>query len=193
MLILSSHREHYLCVQLNPLKTSPEYIWLGSMGNDVISKSNHLQWVNPIGFEAITYIIWLLNEPTFRATVAPAMISLDNRELDWGSIIRFLGRGRVRTNTPFTKASPNYLHKNYADNSIKIVFTNSEHPKIIRTFFFLERPLKKFEKTDEREGKRWPLTAPWKLSALFGIAFTNSESNPDAAIMRIIAASKKCG
>ena len=27
----------------------------------------------------------------------------------------------------------------------------------------------------------------------FGIAFTNAESDPDAAIMRMIAASKKCG
>ena len=70
------------------------------------------------------------------------------------------------TNTPFTKASPNYPHKNYADNSIKLALTISEHPKIIH--FFYERPLKKIlEKTDEREGKRWPLTAPWKLSASF--------------------------
>ena len=28
--------------------------------------------------------------------------------------------------TPFTKTSPNYPHKNNADNSIKIAFTNSD-------------------------------------------------------------------
>ena len=39
------------------------------------------------------------------------------------------------SNTPFTKTSPNYPHKNNVDNSIKIVFTNSELPKIIRTLF----------------------------------------------------------
>ena len=38
-------------------------------------------------------------------------------------------------NTPFTKTSPNYPHKNNADNSIKIAFTNSELPKIICTLF----------------------------------------------------------
>ena len=56
-------------------------------------------------------------------------------------------------NTPFTEASPNYPHKNNADNSIKIVFTNSELPKIIHTFF-LRVPIKKRnkKKTDERVG-----------------------------------------
>ena len=34
------------------------------------------------------------------------------------------------------------------------------------------------------------VTAPWQLSALFGNAFINSKSYPDAAIMRIIAASE---
>ena len=41
----------------------------------------------------------------------------------------------TEANTPFTKTSPNYPHKNNADNSIKIAFTNSELPKIIRTLF----------------------------------------------------------
>ena len=41
----------------------------------------------------------------------------------------------VYSNTPFTKTSPNYLHKNNVDNSMKIAFTNSELPKIIRTLF----------------------------------------------------------
>ena len=52
---------------------------------------------------------------------------------------------------------------------------------------------KKLEKTDERTGKGWPLTAPLKLSALLWNCFTNPKSGPDADIMRIIAASKKCG
>ena len=73
---------------------------------------------------------------------------------------------KIQSDTPFTKASPNYPHKNYVDNSVKIAFTNSGHSKIIH--FFYKRPLKKnLEKTDEREGKSWPLTAPLKLSALF--------------------------
>ena len=36
---------------------------------------------------------------------------------------------------PFHKNIPHYPHKNNADNSIKIAFTNSELPKIIRTLF----------------------------------------------------------
>ena len=49
---------------------------------------------------------------------------------------RFSGLGLgLEFNNPFTKTSPNYPHKNNADNSIKIAFTNSERPKIIRTLF----------------------------------------------------------
>ena len=44
--------------------------------------------------------------------------------------------------TPFTKTSPNYPHKNNADNSIKIAFTNSELPKN-NLHFIYERPFKK--------------------------------------------------
>ena len=42
---------------------------------------------------------------------------------------------------PFHKSIPQlFAFKNYADISIKIAFTNSEHPKIIRTCLFYERP-----------------------------------------------------
>ena len=57
------------------------------------------------------------------------------------------------TDTPFTKTSPNYPHKNNADNSIKIAFTNSELPKIIRALFTSGHYKKNLEKTDERAGK----------------------------------------
>ena len=40
------------------------------------------------------------------------------------------------SDTPFTKTSPNYPHKNNADNSIKIAFTNSEN----NPHFIYERP-----------------------------------------------------
>ena len=40
-----------------------------------------------------------------------------------------------KDNTPFTKTSPSYPHKNNAANSIKIAFTNSELLKIIHTLF----------------------------------------------------------
>ena len=41
------------------------------------------------------------------------------------------------------------------------------------------------------KGDLWPRLGNYPH--YFGIAFTNSKSGPDAAIMRIIAASKKCG
>ena len=62
-----------------------------------------------------------------------------------------------------------------ADNSIKIAFTNSELPKIICTLFTSAHFKKNLEKTDERAGKGWPLTAPWKLSALFWNCVHKSE------------------
>ena len=40
-------------------------------------------------------------------------------------------------------------------------------------------------------GDFWP--RPGNCPHYFGIAFTNPKSGPDAAIMRIITASKKCG
>ena len=53
-----------------------------------------------------------------------------------GDLFYPLGLGTSCTPyTPFTKTSPNYPHKNNADNSIKIAFTNSELPKIIHTLF----------------------------------------------------------
>ena len=76
---------------------------------------------------------------------------------------------------PFTKTSPNYPHKNNADNSIKIAFTNSELPKIIRTLFTSAHKKNNLEKMDECAGKGRPLTAPWKLSALFWNCVHNSE------------------
>ena len=98
-------------------------------------------------------------------------------------------------NTPMLLHSltytPNYPHKNNADNSIKIAFTNSKLPKIIRTLVTSGHLKKYLEETDERAGKGWHLTAPWKLSALFWNCV--HKSGPDAAIMRIIAASKKYG
>ena len=98
---------------------------------------------------------------------------------------------------PFTKTFPNYPHKNNADNSIKIAFTNSGLPKIIRTLFTNGHLKKNLEKTDERAGGKGTMGDLWprlgNYPHYFGIAFTNPESGPDADIMRIIAASKKCG
>ena len=77
--------------------------------------------------------------------------------------------------TPFTKASPNCPHTNNVDNSIKIAFTNSEHRKIIHTFF-TSAHLKKKKKMDKPEGKKgdlWPHLG--NNPDYFGIVFTNSE------------------
>ena len=85
----------------------------------------------------------------------------------------------------------NYPHKNNADNSIKIAFTNSELPKIIYTFFFYERPLiKTLKRRMSVLGREWPLTAPWKLSALSWNCVHKFRS---LVPMQIIAATKKCG
>ena len=59
---------------------------------------------------------------------------------------------------------------------IKIAFTNSELPKIIHTLYMSAHWRKKnLDKTDEHAGKGWPLTAPWKLSALFWNCVHKSE------------------
>ena len=80
------------------------------------------------------------------------------------------------SNTPFTKTSPNYLHiKNNADNSIKITITNSELPKMIRTLFTSAHQKKNLKRRMSVRGKGWPLTAPWKLSALFWNCVHKSE------------------
>ena len=93
--------------------------------------------------------------------------------------------------TPFTKTSPNYPLKNNADNSIKIAFTNSELPKIIRTLFTSAPPKK-----------------PWKDGWACGKGVTFDRASEIVRIilelrsqirslvpmrLRIIAASKKCG
>ena len=96
---------------------------------------------------------------------------------------------------PLSQNHPfNYPHKNYADNSIKIVFTNSELPKIIGTSFTSAHYKKKLEKTDEPEGKK--VTFDRTLEIIRIILELRSQipkSAPDADTMRIIAASKKCG
>ena len=78
---------------------------------------------------------------------------------------------------------------------MKIAFTNSEHPKIIRTFFYLRAPIKKTTQKDRwavrEKSYLWPHLGNYPH--YFEIAFTNSESDPDSAIMRIIAAPQKCG
>ena len=68
-------------------------------------------------------------------------ISLRERKKNQGNVSyqfyqRFLTYVYMSTShTPFTKTSLKYPHKNNADNSIKIAFTNSELPKVIRTLF----------------------------------------------------------
>ena len=68
-----------------------------------------------------------------------------------GSILGLTFFHCMKPITPFTKTSPNYPHKNNADNSIKIAFTNSEVPKIIPHFIY-EHPLKN---TLKRQMSMW--------------------------------------
>ena len=88
----------------------------------------------------------------------------------------------VDSSTPFTKASPNYPHKNNADNSIQITFTNSELPKIIRTLFY-ERPLKKTTRKDGRAcRKRVTFDRTWEIIRITYILELRSQipkSGPD--------------
>ena len=85
------------------------------------------------------------------------------------------------TITPFTKTSPNYPHKNNADNSITIAFTNSELPKIIRTLFTSAHWKKTLKKRMNMRGRGdlWPRLGNYLH--YFGIAFTNPKSGPDDA------------
>ena len=90
------------------------------------------------------------------------------------------------------KASPNYPHLRimWIYNSIKIAFTNSELPKIIHTFFI---PWK--------DG--WACAVQGKnvtfgrtleiICIILEVLSQIPKSAPDADIMRIIAALKKCG
>ena len=105
--------------------------------------------------------------------------------------------GYPKSNTPFTKASPNYPHYSNADNSMKITFTNSEVPKIIHTFS--GAAIKKKILQPNNTGDHGPHLG--NNLHYFGIAFTNSyvelrsqipKSALDADTMRMIAASKKC-
>ena len=80
------------------------------------------------------------------------------------------------SHTPFTKASLNYLHKNNADNSIK----NCIHK-------LLTSGQKKKPRKDRWAcgGKGWPLTAPWKLPALFWNCIHKFRSLVCLVLMRI--------
>ena len=95
---------------------------------------------------------------------------------------------------PFHKNIPQLsAFKNNADNSIKIAFTNSELSKIIRTLVTSghQKHTLKRRMSMRGRGDLWPRLG--NCPHYFGIAFTNPKSGPDVAIMRIVAASKKCG
>ena len=70
-------------------------------------------------------MIWLVQENEGSERVA----DLDS----WVQLCNF--HTQITNYAPFTKTSPNYPHKNNADNSIKIAFTKSKFPKIIYTLF----------------------------------------------------------
>ena len=81
------------------------------------------------------------------------------------------------------------------DNSIKTAFTNSELPKIICTFFTSAQKKKKPQKDGWACGGK-KATFDRTLEIIRIILELRSQilkSAPDADIMRIIAASKKCG
>ena len=79
------------------------------------------------------------------------------------------------------RSSPNYPHKNNADNSIKIAFTKTPENNL---HFIYECPFRKIPWKDGwacGEGVTFD-RALENCPHYFGIAFTNSKSGPDAAM-----------
>ena len=85
--------------------------------------------------------------------------------------------------------------KNNADNSIKIVFTDSELRKY-KSALILRVPIKKKKPRKDGWACRKTVTFDRTLEIIRNILELRSQipkSGPDADIMRIIAALKKCG